>query len=63
MISVEKYKEALGFEADGLSEQEILRARQIQDDLAEIFFTMWLEKRKENVVEFKKFVNEEYERK
>ncbi len=63
MIKLEEYKEALGFDAGGLSEAEILEARQIQDDLSEIFFPMWLEKRRENAKQFEVFLNETYERK
>ena len=44
MIGLEEYKKALGDVDDiGLSEEEIIKARQIQDDLAEIFFVKWLE--------------------
>jgi hypothetical protein len=44
MIGLEEYKEALGEVDDiGLTEEEIIKARQIQDDLAENFYVMWLE--------------------
>lgn len=42
MISLEEYKKALGPLAQKLSEEEILKAREIQDKLAEIMFDMWL---------------------
>jgi hypothetical protein len=42
MISLEEYKKALGPLAQKLSEAEILKAREIQDKLAEIMFDMWL---------------------
>lgn len=43
MISLKKYKKALGPLAQKLSEKEILKAREIQDKMAEILFDMWLE--------------------
>lgn len=49
MIGLEEYKKALGDVDDiGLSEEEIAKARQTQDDLAEAFYVMWLEALKEN---------------
>ncbi len=51
MIDLEKYKKALGEVTDDLSEEEILKVRQIQDDLAEAFFAMWLEsKQKKDII-------------
>jgi hypothetical protein len=50
MIGLEEYKKALGSVTDKLSPEEILRARQIQDDLAEAFYGMWVEKIKEGSV-------------
>ena len=54
MIGLEEYKKALGDVTDELSEEEILKARQIQEDLAEAFFPMWLETikkiKRENVI-------------
>lgn len=41
MISLDDYKKALGKVTDDLSEEEILRAQKIQDDLAELFYVMW----------------------
>lgn len=43
MIDLETYKKSLGKVADKLPEEEILKIRKIQDDLAEIFFPLWLE--------------------
>jgi hypothetical protein len=43
MLGIEEYKKALGFDAEGLSEEEIIEAREIQDGLAEAFFPLWLE--------------------
>jgi hypothetical protein len=43
MISLEEYKKALGHLAQKLSEAEILKAREIQDKMAEILFYCWLE--------------------
>ena len=43
MISLEDSKKALGPLAKSLSEEEILKAREIQDKMAEILFYCWLE--------------------
>ena len=43
MISLEKFREALGDEAKNLTEEQILKLRENQDQEAEIFFNMWLE--------------------
>lgn len=43
MISLEEYKKALGPLAQELSEEEILKVRDNQDQMAEILFNMWLE--------------------
>ncbi len=48
MISLEEYKKALGSLAQKLSEEEILKAREIQDKMAEILFYCWLEETKTN---------------
>jgi hypothetical protein len=42
MISLEEYKKALGPLAQTLSEEEILKARDNQDQMAEILFYEWL---------------------
>ena len=48
MISLEEYKKALGPLAQKLSEAEILKAREIQDKMAEILFYSWLEEVNKN---------------
>ena len=59
MIELEDYKKALGdVDDEGLSEEEIIKAMQIQDDLAELFYVMYVEKRNENTKEFNSFINE-----
>lgn len=42
MISLEKFKEALGDQVKELSEEEILKLRNDQDQMAEILFNSWL---------------------
>jgi hypothetical protein len=49
MISLEKFKESLGSTAQELSEKEILEIRDNQDQMAELFFSMWLKKAKEKM--------------
>ena len=47
MIPLEEYKKALGKKLLAeLSEEQILKVREQQDQMAEIFFQMWLEDRK-----------------
>jgi len=50
MISLEEYKKALGSLAQRLSEEEILKAREIQDKMAEILFYSWLDEVNQNKV-------------
>ena len=52
MIDLEEYKRILGPLAEELTEEQILKLRDQQDQMAEIFFAMWLEqiKAKENKV-------------
>jgi len=47
MISLEDYKKALGPLAQKLSEEDILKARDIQDRMAEVLFYSWLDEKKE----------------
>ncbi len=47
MISLNEFKEALGDEANKLTEEEILKLREQQNQEAEIFFSMWLNEIKE----------------
>jgi len=41
--SIQEFKDALGDEARELTEEQILKLREHQDQEAEIFFNMWLE--------------------
>ena len=43
MIPLQEFKDALGDEANNLTEEEILKLREHQDKEAELFFYMWLE--------------------
>ena len=42
MISLEKIKESLGDLAKELSEEQIIKLRDQQDQMAEILFNIWL---------------------
>ena len=42
MINLEKFKESLGDINNELSEEEILKLRENQDQMAEILFNSWL---------------------
>jgi hypothetical protein len=44
MIPIEEFKASLGDEAKNLTEEEILKLRENQDRMAEIFFSMWIKK-------------------
>lgn len=48
MIALEDYKKALGTLANELSEEEILKLRDSQDQMAEIFFDMWFKQTPQN---------------
>ncbi len=63
MIGLEEYKKALGEVTDNLSEEEVLKIRQIQDEIAEVMYILWLEKRKEGVDKFNYFINKQNETK
>ena len=43
MIDLQEFKIALGDEAKNLTEEQILKLREQQDQEAEIMFNMWLE--------------------
>ena len=43
MISLEEFKKVLGDEVKNLTEEQILKLRNDQDQEAEIMFNMWLE--------------------
>jgi hypothetical protein len=53
MISLKEFKKSLGVTAKSLSEEEILKLREQQDQMAEVFFSMWLNdiKTKKNEVQ------------
>jgi hypothetical protein len=53
MIELEEYKKALGPITDDLSEEKIIEVRQIQDELAEILYVLWVENRKEQITKIK----------
>ena len=42
MIPLQKFKESLGNKAKELTEEQILKLREQMDQMAEIFFDMWL---------------------
>ena len=48
MIGLEEYKKALGAVTDDLPEEEIIKTQKIQDELAELFYVMWRNKRLED---------------
>lgn len=48
MISLEKFKDALGDLKNELSEEEVLKLRDNQDQMAEILFYMWLKEINKN---------------
>ena len=43
MISLEEFKKALGDMKNELSEEEVLKLRENQDQMADILFDMWRE--------------------
>ncbi len=48
MISIEKFKQLLGSEAQNLTDKEVEQVRDSQYQLAGIAFDMWQENKKEN---------------
>ncbi len=52
MLSLREFKEALGDMAKNLTEEEILKLRENQDQTAEILFNMWLENKKKNITRY-----------
>ena len=50
MISLDKFKEALGDLKDELTEEEILKLRENQDQMADILFDLWLAEINKNKV-------------
>jgi hypothetical protein len=52
MIPLEEYKKSLGEKLlETLSEEQILKLRDQQDQMAEIFFNMWLKDKNEKLHE------------
>ena len=51
MISLDDFKKSLGNLAMELSEEEILKLRDLQDQEAEIYFNLWLEEINKNKVQ------------
>jgi hypothetical protein len=47
VISLEKFKSSLGETAEKMTEEQILKLREDQDKLADIFFYMWLKELKQ----------------
>lgn len=50
MIGLEEFKESLGPLKDQLSEEEILKLRENQDQMAEILFDSWMSEINKNKV-------------
>ena len=50
MISLEEFKKSLGDLQNQLSEEEILKLRENQDKMADIFFDSWLVEINQNKV-------------
>ncbi|MFA6273643.1 MAG: hypothetical protein WC662_00600 [Candidatus Paceibacterota bacterium] len=48
MISLEEFKKALGSLEQELTEEEILKLRENQDQMADILFNMWLKEINKN---------------
>jgi hypothetical protein len=51
MISLEEFKKALGPLVNKLTNEEILKLREQQDQEAEIYFNMWLENIRNNQID------------
>jgi hypothetical protein len=50
MIDLDEFKKSLGTLQDELSEEEILKLRENQDQMAEILFNSWLTEINQNKV-------------
>jgi hypothetical protein len=48
MISLQEFKKSLGKTAEKMTDEQLLRLREIQDKEAEIYFSMWLKKIQQN---------------
>ena len=42
MITLQEFKDSLGKEADGLTEEQIVKLKDQMEQMAEIYFNMWL---------------------
>ncbi len=42
MITIQEFKDSLGKEADGLTEEQIVKLKDQMEQMAEIYFNMWL---------------------
>ena len=51
MIGLSEFKKALGSQIRELSEEEVLKLRENQDQMAEIFFDMWVDEIKNKKIE------------
>jgi len=51
VISLKEFKKALGKQATDLTEEQILKLREQQDQEAEIYFNMWREYIRNNGIE------------
>lgn len=49
-ISIEQFKKSLGNKAYELTEEQILKLHKDQDQMAEIFFAMWLKKINSSII-------------
>lgn len=54
MISLKEFKDALGSMVNELTEEEILKLRENQDQTAEILFNMWLKDREKKTTKINK---------
>lgn len=52
MISLEEFKSSLGYLKDTLTEEELLKLRENQDQMADILFNSWLSNINEKVVQY-----------
>lgn len=44
MVTLEKFKRALGDKGSRMTDSEILKLKDLQEQLADVFFDVWLEK-------------------
>ena len=51
MVDLEEFKKSLGSLVDELSEEEILKLRENQDQMAELFFNSWVAEINKNKVQ------------